>query len=203
MGNNSIFVYLEQQKGSLHSVGLEMLTPAREMAERMGGTVCGVVIGGEEPERCAAEAAVCGADVAYIIPGEEYKQYSCDAYAFALAALTEKYHPSVMMIGSTSQGRDLAPRVACRLKTGLTADVTGIRYDETWDCLDWDMPAYGGQLMATIICPEKRPQMETIRQGVFEIRPMPDGKTAGEIVYESLHFPKEAIRTEEVKTIAR
>ena len=94
--------------------------------------------------------------------------YNTDAYAKVLCELIEKYGPSVMLIGATNNGRDIGPRISCRLGTGLTADCTALDIDDETGNMAWTRPAFGGNLMATIMCPDHRPQLGTVRPGVFK-----------------------------------
>ena len=193
MENNDIFVYLEQKEDGLANVSLELLAPAQDMAQHTGGRVCGMLIGAPGTGALAEKAIASGADVVYVVEGEEYAVYSTDAYATAVTEVLRTYEPTAVMIGATPLGVDFAPRVAARLETGLTADVTGIRWDEANNCIGWTMPAYGGRMMATILCPVKRPQMATVRPNVFEIRPAgPDHR--GEVITENIHVAETSIR---------
>lgn len=121
-----------------------------------------------------------------------------------LLPLVEKYKPETLMIGATNNGRDLGPRVSCRLKTGLTADCTAIAIDEETGNVAWTRPTFGGNLMATIMCPENRPQMGTVRPAVFKKGAYDEAKT-GEIVKEEITVAADEIRTtliERVKEVA-
>ena len=141
---------------------------------------------------------------AIIVDGPEYEYYTTDAFAKALVALVEKYKPETLMIGATNNGRDLGPRVSCRLKTGLTADCTAIAIDEETGNVAWTRPTFGGNLMATIMCPENRPQMGTVRPAVFKKGAYDEAKT-GEIVKEEITVAADEIRTtliERVKEVA-
>lgn len=142
MKRTDVFVYCELAGAELAEVGLEMLGPAAKMAEKYGGCACAVLIGGGDLDKAAAQAALYGAGRVIEVSGDEYAKYSCDAYTHALTKLCRKYEPAALMIGSTPLGRDLAPRVACRLKTGLTADVTDISFNDELGCINWIMPAY-------------------------------------------------------------
>ena len=135
-----------------------------------------------------------GADQIVVVDGEEYKEYSTDAYTAALFYLMEKYAPTTMLIGATPNGRDLAPRLSCRLNTGLTADCTNLDVDEESGNMAWTRPAFGGNLMATILCPDHRPQLGTVRPGVFK-KEKPFKAVEAEVIRESFVFPKENIRT--------
>ena len=120
--------------------------------------------------------------------------YTTDAFAKAMVALVEKYKPETLMIGATNNGRDLGPRVSCRLQTGLTADCTGIDIDEETGNVAWTRPTFGGNLMATIMCPDNRPQMGTVRPGVFKKGAYDEAKT-GEIIREDITVSQDEIRT--------
>lgn len=168
------------------------------MAEKQGGMLGAAVIG-NHIEPAIASAGCHGADIIYAVEGEEYQQYSTDAYADAVCRLVQKYGPASMMIGATNNGRDLAPRVSCRLKTGLTADCTGLDIDEETGNVAWTRPAFGGNLMATIICPDHRPQIGTVRPGVFK-KSEPQENTA-EVICEDIHMDPKNIRTRVLEVI--
>ncbi|MBR3367487.1 MAG: electron transfer flavoprotein subunit alpha/FixB family protein [Lachnospiraceae bacterium] len=193
-----LWVFVETtENGDPKNVGIELLTPGRDLAAKQGGKLCAVVIG------CGADAAINEAaqraDVVYVIDGPEFKTYTTDAYANALVALVEKYGPTSMLIGATNNGRDLGPRVSCRLKTGLTADCTGLDIDEESGNVAWTRPAFGGNLMATILCPDHRPQIGTVRPGVFKKNE--GGEAKAEIIREDIHVAAEDIRTQVLEVI--
>lgn len=197
--NKDLWVFIEtSEDGSAKKVGLELLNPGKDMAAKQGGQVVAVVIGYQTEEAVKA-AAVHGAEKVIVVDGAEYKDYSTDAYAIAITTLVEKYGPTSMLIGATNNGRDLGPRLACRLKTGLTADCTNLDIDEETGNVAWTRPAFGGNLMATIMCPENRPQMGTVRPGVFKMRPATDNEAV--IVKEDIHVPADQIRTQIVELI--
>lgn len=197
--NKDLWVFIEtSEDGSAKKVGLELLNPGKDMAAKQGGQVVAVVIGYQTEEAVKA-AAAHGAEKVIVVDGEEYKDYSTDAYAIAITTLVEKYGPTSMLIGATNNGRDLGPRLACRLKTGLTADCTNLDIDEETGNVAWTRPAFGGNLMATIMCPENRPQMGTVRPGVFKMRPATDNEAV--IVKEDIHVPADQIRTQIVELI--
>lgn len=194
-----LWVFIEtREDGSAKKVGLELLNPGRMLADKQGGALVGVVIGNNVDE-AVKEAGNYGADKVIAIDGPEYQQYTTDAYANALYYLVEKYGPTTMMIGATPTGRDLGPRLSCRLKTGLTADCTGLDIDEETGNVAWTRPAFGGNLMATIMCPDHRPQIGTVRPGVFK-KPEATGKAA-EVIKEDFHVPADQIRTRLLEVI--
>jgi electron transfer flavoprotein alpha subunit len=193
-----IWVYIENDGGFAKSVGLELLAPARSMAERRGEKVAAVVIGGDvkEPVRLAM---AYGADEVIVVRGKEYEHYTTDAYAWALTALIKEEKPSVLLMGATCNGRDLGPRVSCRLRTGLTADCTGLDLDEAGGNVAWTRPAFGGNLVATILCPDTRPQIGTIRPGVFK-KTAPDFNRKTVIIEKTVRVPAERMRTRILET---
>lgn len=136
------------------------------MADTLGGNLIAVIIG-KEVEKAKEEVKEHGVDGIITCEGEVYKDYNTDVYAHAVEKLVEKYNPDTILIGATNQGRDLGPRVAARLHTGLTADCTELGVDAETGNVQWTRPAFGGNLMAQILCPDSRPQMGTVRPGVF------------------------------------
>ena len=191
---NDFWVLIEtNEDGTAKNVGLELLTPGRDLADKQEGKLVAVVIG-NNVEAAVDAANAHGADQVLVVEGEEYQSYSTDAYAIALVELVEKYGPRAMMIGATNNGRDLGPRVACRLETGLTADCTALGIDEESGKVAWTRPAFGGNLMATILCPDCYPQIGTVRPGVFKKGEETEKKA--EIIREDIHVAKEKIRTQ-------
>jgi electron transfer flavoprotein alpha subunit len=196
----NVWVFLETNRhGHLRSVGLELLGQAREMADKLGENVAGVLVGDNNAD-LAKEAFAYGADSVYVIQGAEYAQYSTEGYANALVKLSQKHNPSVILIGATVNGRDLAARVAVRLRTGLTADCTHLDIDLDERLVKWTRPAFGGNVMATILCPDTRPQIGTVRSNVF-VKPEADLAKTGEIIIEDIPTPAEEIRTKILEVI--
>ena len=136
------------------------------MADTLGGDLVAVIIG-QDVAKAKEEVKDHGVDRIITCEGEVYKDYSTDVYANAIEKLVEKYNPDTILIGATNQGRDLGPRVSARLHTGLTADCTELDVDAETGNVQWTRPAFGGNLMAQILCPDSRPQMGTVRPGVF------------------------------------
>lgn len=194
-----IWVYIEMAGDKPRNVGLELLGQGRKLADGTGQRLAAVLIG-EKVGHTAQEAFACGADLVYLVEGEEYKHYSTDAYTIAFADLIDTYKPSVLLIGATNDGRDLGPRIACRMKTGLTADCTDLGIDAATGCIAWTRPAFGGNIMATIFCADHRPQMGTVRPNVFR-RPAPDYARSGEIIRVKSKVKPEEIRTQFIDLI--
>ena len=194
-----LWVFVEtNEDGTAKNVGIELLTPGKMMAGKQGGALVAVVIGSGVDEAVKA-ANEHGADKIIVVDGPEFKHYSTDAYAIALVSLVEKYGPTSMLIGATNNGRDLGPRVSCRLKTGLTADCTALDIDDETGNVAWTRPAFGGNLMATIICPNHRPQIGTVRPGVFKKSDVTAANA--EIVKEDIHVAEDQIRTQVIELI--
>ena len=194
-----LWVFIEtNEDGTAKNVGQELLTPGRDLATKQGGKLVAVVIG------CNVDPAIetvgaLGADQVIVVDGEEYKRFTTDAYTTALCTLVEKYGPTSMLIGATPNGRDFGPRVSSRLGTGLTADCTGLDIDEETGNVAWTRPAFGGNLMAKILCPDHRPQIGTVRPGVFK-KGKP-GENKAEVIREDIHVAPEDIRTKLLQVI--
>jgi len=195
----NIWVFIETECGKAKNVGYELLNVAKPLAEKKGCELVAVVIG-KDIEQAAKDAICYGADSAIVVDGPEYEYYTTDAFAGALSTLIEKHKPETLMIGATNNGRDMGPRVSCRIQTGLTADCTGIDIDEESGNIAWTRPTFGGNLMAVIMCPDHRPQMGTVRPGVFKKGAYDESRT-GEIIHEDIHIPAEQIRTTLVERV--
>ena len=190
---NDIWAFIEcDGAGVPRRVGLEMLTKGRELADQLGSRLAAVVITAHADQ--AAELCVrYGPDQIIIAEHPCFADYTTDAYANALVHLVEKYRPGTLLIGATGNGRDLAPRVSCRLQTGLTADCTGVEVERATGNILWTRPAFGQNLLACITCPEHRPQMGTIRPGVFRQQEL-EGKNP-EYIRESIPISEVSVRT--------
>ena len=168
-----IYVFIQQVDGKVAGVSHELLGKAKELAKGMETEVTAVLLGSEVVGLCS-DLASYGADKIVLVDNPDLKLYSTRPYAFAMCSIIEKYKPSVVLYGATAIGRDLAPRVAARIRTGLTADCTKLAVaDDGTKNLKMTRPAFGGNIMATIICPDYRPQMATVRPGVMQkIKPI-------------------------------
>ncbi len=195
-----VWVYIEQFAGKARNVGLELLGEGRKLAAAMGQPLAAVVIG-EGVGHLAQDMFASGADKVYLVEGAEYKHYSTDAYTTVLTDLINTYKPSVILMGATNDGRDLGPRVACRVGTGLTADCTSLGIDEETGLVAWTRPAFGGNIMATILCPNHRPQMGTVRPNVFK-RPVPDESRSGELIRVAGRIKPQDIRTQLIEILS-
>ena len=189
--NKNIWVYIETEEGKPKAVGFELLSPGRDIADKRGCSLVAVVIG-NGVEETAKQAIAYGADQVLLLDAPEYNIYNTDVFGEAMVGLIEKYQPEGILIGATNNGRDLGPCVSCRIKTGLTADCTAIDQDGESGNIAWTRPAFGGNLMATILCPNTRPQMGTVRPGVFK-KPVADESRTGEIIREQMKIPENRV----------
>ena len=181
--SKGVWVFAEQKKGIVQSVVFELLGKARELADKLNTEVAAVFLG-KNIENKAQELIFLGADKVYLVEADELENFQDEPYTEVLVKLTQKYKPQILLSGATSIGRSLIARVAIKIKTGLTADCTGLDIDPEKKILLQTRPAFGGNIMATIITPNHRPQMATVRHKVMkEIEP--DKSREGEIIKES------------------
>lgn len=178
-----IWVFLEQKNGKVQSVSYELLGKANELSKKLGCQVSGVLIGNKLEDQLD-ELIFCGADNIYLVESPELANFQDEPYTNILVGLIKKYKPEILLCGATNIGRSLISRVAINIKAGLTADCTGLDIDEQNKILLQTRPAFGGNIMATIISPNYRPQMATVRHKVFT--PLaPDKKRKGRVIKES------------------
>ncbi|WP_330394988.1 electron transfer flavoprotein subunit alpha/FixB family protein [Clostridioides difficile] len=163
---NGVWVIGEQREGKINPVTIELIGEGRKLADQLGKELA-VVIAGYEVEKEVKELLHYSVDKIYYINDPLLKDFTTDGYAISIANLIERKKPEVVLVGATSIGRDIAPRIAGKVGTGLTADCTKLEIDSTDNKLLQTRPAFGGNLMATIVCPKNRPQMSTVRPGVM------------------------------------
>ena len=192
-----VWVFCEQRDGVIMSISYQLLSEGRKLANDLGVELAGVVLGSGVKEEYLKALGGYGADKVYVCDHPLLKDYTTDGYAKVICDLVEEKKPEIFLIGATNIGRDLGPRCAARLHTGLTADCTHLDVDvekykaflKTTSTIDVDntvfednknlkmtRPAFGGHLMATIICPRFRPQMSTVRPGVMKKAPFDQAK---------------------------
>lgn len=196
---SGVWVYIEQHGGHIKDVSHELLGEGRKLADAMKCELCGVLLG-NNVGTLTKEVFASGADKVYLVEGEEFTNYSTEGHTKIITGLIEEYKPSVILMGATHDGRDLGPRIACRVGTGLTADCTNLGVDVEQGLVEWTRPAFGGNIMATILCPNHRPQMGTVRPKVFK-RPAQDFSRAGEVVKIESSINPGDIRTKLVEII--
>ncbi|MFW5790125.1 MAG: FAD-binding protein [Bacillota bacterium] len=175
-----IWVLAEQREGELLNVSIELIGEARKLAKKKKTEVT-AVLAGNNLSRQAKKLIARGADKVFLLENSELEDYRTEPYTQAISNLIEKEKPEIVLLGATNNGRDLGPRLAAKLDTGLTADCTELDIDTEKEILLQTRPAFGGNLMATIVCPEHRPQMATVRPGVM-MELEEDGNRTGEII---------------------
>jgi electron transfer flavoprotein alpha subunit len=198
-----VWVFAEQRDGKLQKVALELIGKGKELADKLGTEVTAVLLGSEADE-IAKELSAYGADKVIYADSPLLKHYTTDAYAKVICDLVNERKPEAILVGATYIGRDLGPRVSARLATGLTADCTGLDIDAETKHLQMTRPAFGGNLMATIECAENRPQMSTVRPGVFD-KLAKDTSRKGQIekIKADLKESDIRVKVEEVVKIAK
>ena len=177
---HGVWVFAEQRGGKLMPVVIELLGEGRKLAEQIGTELCAVLLG-ENVADLARECIGYGADKVYVADAPELKDYTTDAYTKVIYEAIQQYKPEIVLCGATHIGRDLGPCLSVKCETGLTADCTKLEIDPVDHKIMQTRPAFGGNLMATIVCPEHRPQMSTVRPGVMEKAAFDPDRT-GEIV---------------------
>ena len=197
---SGVWVFCEQRQGELQPTVLELISEARKLADDMGTEVCGLLLGGKGVgEKMAKELGAYGADKVLVCESDLLETYTTDAYAKVLCDTVMAKKPEILLIAATNIGRDLGPRLSARVETGLTADCTGLEVSEERDLL-MTRPAFGGNLMATIICKEHRPQMSTVRPGVMRMGQR-DENRKGTIEDVKINFDKSKFRVRVLETV--
>lgn len=162
-----VWVFCEQKKGIIQSISFELLGEGKKLAKKLGVKLCAVILG-HGIESKIEELSCRGADKIYIVDDPALRSYQDDPYTEVLVGLVEEYKPEIILCGATVIGRSLVSRVAVKIDAGLTADCTGLDIDEKEKLLLQTRPAFGGNIMATIITPNHRPQMATVRHKVMK-----------------------------------
>ncbi len=184
-----VYVLIEQVDGKVQKVGIELLGIARELADDLGQKVCAVILG-KEVKGHADNLIHHGADKVLYVEDPMLEHYVTEPYTKAIYEIIKKEEPEIVLYGATAIGRDLAPRVSARVHTGLTADCTGLAIDPETKLLNMTRPAFGGNIMATIVCENFRPQMATVRPGVMKAMATDTSRT-GEVKEFKVDFKPE------------
>ena len=193
-----VWVFAEQEDGELHDISLELSGKARELADRLGVPMA-AVLPGHNVRGLSAKLIAHGADKVYVAEDERLQNYQTQPYARVLCELIAKHKPQIVIYGATPMGRDLGPRVASAMKAGLTADCTDLDIADVDDkiaktthknLLLQIRPAFGGNIIATIVNPERWPQMATVREGVMALGD-PDTSRKGDVIDETIEFKPE------------
>lgn len=195
-----VWVFAEQRDGELQKVALELLGKGREIADKLGVKLTALLLGHKNIEVMTNELGAYGADEVLVCDHELLSHYTTDAYTKVINEVVNLKKPEIIFIGASFIGRDLGPRVAGRLSTGLTADCTSLDVDPENNNLLMTRPAFGGNLMATIVCGDHRPQMSTVRPGVFEKLSKDENRTFSVEEFEVKLSPED-IRTETMEVV--
>ncbi|MDD5131919.1 MAG: electron transfer flavoprotein subunit alpha [bacterium] len=192
-GYRGIWVFAEQRKGKVEGVAYELLGEGRKLADKLQVSLSAVLIGDKVTEQ-AQELIAHGADKVYVYDDPVLNNFQDDSYGEVFIRLVEEEKPEIILIGATSIGRSLAPKIAFRIRTGLTADCTGLEVDVDNRNLMQTRPAFGGNIMATIICPNYRPQIATVRHKVMK-KAVRDANHKGEVIKKTFDFKSIKIKT--------
>ncbi len=204
-----VWVFAEQEEGKLSEIPFELLGKARELAARLGVKV-GAVLMGEGVEPCAARLIAGGADVVHLIDDPALKLFRSKAYRHAMVELIKEENPQIVIFGATHMGRDLAPAVASALRCGLTADCTDLQIGDYADkktgetftnVLHQIRPAFGGNIIATIVNARNWPQMATVREGVM--KPLATKHEGGEVKRHGSHLAGVEIPVEVIEIVRK
>ena len=194
-----VWVFAEQREGKIMPVVIELLGEGKRLAADIGTELCAVLCGSDVAP-LAEELIAYGADKVYLADAPELKNYTTDGYTKVIFEAIETYKPEIVLLGATHIGRDLGPCLAVKAGTGLTADCTNLEIDPEDKKIKQTRPAFGGNLMATIVCPNHRPQMSTVRPGVMD-KAVKDPSHKGEVVKLNVVFEDGDIRTKVIEVV--
>ena len=202
-GYSGIWVFAEQRKGFLNNAALELLGCASELAKALDEKLCAVLLGDpkQKLDKIAKQLITYGAQKIYLAEDKNLKDYTTTPYAKVIIELVNEQKPSTILFSATHIGRDLAPRISRNLGVGLTADCTQLTIDGETRHMLQTRPAFGGNVMATIISPKTRPQMATVRPGVMTAL-KPDKKRKGEIIKVKAKLSKKDMMTQLIKYVS-
>lgn len=196
-----VWVFCENFEGHLKAVATELLGKGRALADDLGVQLTAILVG-KDVRKLAERTIAFGADRAICVENARLGTYTTGPFAHVISQLVENHSPEILLFGATHLGRDLAPRVANRVRTGLTADCTGLEIDSAQRRLMQTRPAFGGNIMATIVCPDHRPQMATVRPGVMKSLES-DPSRKGEVLVEEVQIPEKVFMSEVVETLRK
>lgn len=194
-----VWVFVEQREGNIMPVVFELLGEGRRLADEIGVNLCGVLLG-DDVDKLSKEVISHGADKVYIADSSLLKNYTTEGYAKVISEAIDELKPEIFLLGATHIGRDLAPRIASRVNTGLTADCTKLEIDPEDKKLKQTRPAFGGNIMATIICPNHRPQMSTVRPGVMK-KALKEESRKGIVSKLNISLKESDMRTRVIKKV--
>jgi electron transfer flavoprotein alpha subunit len=194
-----VWVFAEQRKGKVASVVYELLGEGRKLADKLGQPLAAVLLGSGVEDQ-ADELIHYGADEVYLVDHPQLEHFHDDSYAQVLTDLINEHKPNIVLTGATAVGRSFIPKVAVRLSTGLTADCTQLEIDPETKLLRQTRPAFGGNIMATILCPHSRPQMATVRHKVMK-KAGCDMKRKGQVITKKITAQQLKLRTRLLKVV--
>ncbi len=210
MNSNEVWTYIEIQNGKIADVSLELLGKAQDLAKKLS-VKCGAILLGTNPQNHYKNIFEHGADIIYSAEHFALENYTSLPFTKVVCDIIEEYQPQIVLYGATVNGRDLAPRIASKLKVGLTADCTELQIGDyekkkkgevkKYENILYQIrPAFGGNIIATIVSPNHRPQMATVRPGVMKINKT-DKTNSGKVVNIQANISEELILSEIIKTI--
>jgi electron transfer flavoprotein alpha subunit len=197
--NLGVWIFIEQNNGKIEGVSLELLGAGRKLADKLAVPLGGFLLG-NEIKSLANQVISYGADEVYVIDHPVLKDYRTESYMKGVMLLARKYKPEIILYGATPNGKDLASAIATDLVTGLTADTTMLDVDAENRLLEASRPAFGGNIMATILCKKHRPQMATVRPKVMKAL-APDSSRTGKIVEEKISLSEDEMRTKVLQIV--
>jgi electron transfer flavoprotein alpha subunit len=204
--NGEVWVFAEQEDGALHDVSLELCGKARELADNVGVRT-GAVLAGSDVGKMAKQLISHGIDTVYLVDDKRLDHYKTGSYSHVMDTLIEKHCPQIVLYGATAIGRDLAPRVASKVRAGLTADCTDLEISDVTDPKTKDLheklllqirPAFGGNIIATIVNFDRWPQMATVREGVMALKDA-DDSLKGKVVEETVEIDETDLAVKLIK----
>lgn len=186
--HRGVWIFVERRDDKIADESVELITLGRKLADKLGTELSTILFGNRNVERLAKELIRYGVDEVYICRDERLNTYQSEAYSSIIASLVNQYSPEILLISATSVGRDLAPTVAAKLNTGLTADCIDLEINEKQQLVQV-VPAFMGNILAKVICPKHMPQMATVRPGIFK-KPEKNMSKSGEIIEVDIDFKR-------------
>ncbi len=196
-----VWVFGEQRDNELNAVVYELIGEGRKLADKLDQDLCVLLLGSQLTDK-AEKLIDYSVDKVYLIDDQDLETYNDEYYSAVMTDIIAKYKPSIILLGATAIGRSLGPRVAARIKTGLTADCTGLDIDKETGNLLQTRPAFGGNIMATIVCKNHRPQMATVRPGVMKPESLKSGYQ-GELIKCNFDLNQISLKTEVLEIVKR
>ena len=195
----NVWIFAEQRDGEINKVVYELIGEGIKLSQKLNEELCVVLIGSDLKHK-AEELAQYDVEKVYLLDNEKFKSYNDEIYTTVMTEMIEKHKPSVILLGATAMGRSLGPRIAARVETGLTADCTELDIDLEKRILLQTRPAFGGNIMATIVCENHRPQMATVRSGVMK-SPSKLSHRKGKIIIEDFVISNLEIKTRLIEIV--